>query len=133
VLYQYAAELRRLAPQTELVNLAALADVLVHIANGGDASEAFEQMGSAGRQSMKLLNRTRAYAYWGARIAGKAHAEAVRAAQDHFEGFRPPDRETIARLAREYREEALTKYENGGADVSRVRHALAQRSKRGRA
>jgi hypothetical protein len=109
-----------------------MAAALLDICFGADAREVFRQVGAPHRQNLTLFNRTRAYAYWNARLNGLVHQQAVVEAQEHFPNHPRVSAATITRLANRYQKEALARFEKAGRDVSGVRAQIAARSKRGK-
>lgn|GEM_PF-4479288 len=109
-----------------------MAKALIAIALGADAREVFRQNADPHRQSIALFNRTRAFVYWEARIKGATPADARRAAQNHFPDLPALSDTSITRLANQYRDEALNRYEQAGCDLSEIKAQLSSRSKQGK-
>lgn len=119
--------------------LAELAEIIKAIAMGADAREKFGQKGAPGNQPQDAEKFTRALVYWKARAEEPANVRrAVEIAQRHFSSTSAPNRQTIERNARRYRESILKFFDSGGLvdgaaiDTKALHAHLAVKNHRGR-
>lgn len=117
-----------------------IADCLIAIARGADASEVFRQAGRPGRQRLGWYHTSVVFAYWQNRVAAPhSHRAGIIAAQRHvkaiqanYEGIPTLSDASIDRYARRFQDQVFWHLENNeenSVDLTSLRAVLAKKSK----